>query len=352
MEISQQGFQEENAPTPILSKSVPYDERLSASEISQLWLIYQANSSSKCILQYFVAKAQDPEIKAMLNDALNTILSQLNTIINLFNSVGFPVPHGFTDEDVETNAKRLFSDSLMLSSFKAISGFRLVKLAHSLLLAFRPDVREFFNSALVQEQNLFNKAEDLLTKKGINARFPYTPVPDRVEYISDMTWYGNLFGSERPINVLELTHVFQRTETKMIENAIHLGFTQVVKDPKIQAYFSRGLEIYDKEINRWSKILNKEDMILPVSWRSEVTDSLESPFSDKLMLFQTILNTTYSFYANGFALANCNRTDLVKAFAKVEFDLGSYGKEGLDLMIANNWMEEIPLSVDRKGLKH
>jgi hypothetical protein len=352
MEISQQGFQQENVPAPNVSKSVPYDERLSSWEMSQLWLIYQANSSMKCILQYFAAKAQDPEIKALLNDALNIIFLQLSTITRLFNSVGFPVPHGFTDEDIETNAKRLFSDSLMLSFHRTIIRFRLVQLAHALPLAIRPDVREFFNDALVQEQNLLNKAEDLLTKKGINVRPPYTPVPDRVNYIADNSWYGNLFGSKRPINILELTHVFKRLENKLVESAIHLGFTQVVKDPKIKAYFSRGLDILDKEIDKWSKLLNKENTILPMSWRSEVTDSLESPFSDKLMLFRTVLITAYSVYANGFALANCNRTDLVTAFAKVEIDLSSYGKDGLDLMIDNGWMEEIPLAVDRKGLKH
>lgn len=146
--------------------------------------------------------------------------------------------------------------------------------------------------------------------------------------------------------------MFKRLENKLVENAIQLGFTQVVKDPKIKAYFSRGLNIFDKEIEKWSKVLNKEDMILPMSWKSEVTDSSESPFSDKLMLFRTVLNIAYSVYANGFALANCNRTDLVTAFAKVELNLSSYGKDGLDLMIANGWMEEIPLAVDRKGLKH
>jgi hypothetical protein len=352
MEIAQQEFLKENKPAPGLSKDVPYDERLSAWEISQLWLIYQANSLMKCILQYFSAQAQDPEIKTILTDALNMIYPKLSAIISLFNSVGFPIPYGYTDEDVNTNAKRLFSDSLMLSAFRAVTRFRLVKLAHALPLATRPDVRAFFNSALVEEQNLLNKAEDLLTKKGINVRPPYIPIPDRVNYIADNSWYGNLFGSERPINALELTHVFQRLETKLVESAIHLGFTQVVKDPKIKAYFSKGLQIFDNEIKRWSAILNKEDIILPLSWRSEVTDSLESPFSDKLMLFQSLLNITYSFYANGFAIANCNRTDLVRAFVKVEIDLGTYGKDGLDLMIANAWMEEIPLSVDRKGLKH
>jgi hypothetical protein len=352
MQTTQDSFQQADTLNPTAGKDFPYDERISAWEISQLWLIYQANCSRKCFLQYFVAKSEDLEVKALLTDALNIVYPQLSTMINLFNSVGFPVPHGFTDEDVKTNTKRLFSDSLMLSAFRAITRFRLVKLAHALPLATRPDVRNFFNSALVQEQSILNKAEDLLTKKGINVRPPYIPIPDRVNYIANKNWYGNLFGSERPINALELTHVFKRLETKLVESAIHLGFTQVVKDKKIKAYFSKGLNIFDKEIKRWSNILNQEDIILPMSWRSEVTDSLESPFSDKLMLFQSLLDVTYSFYANGFALANCNRTDLVTSFTKVEIDLASYGKDGLDLMIDNGWMEEIPLSVDRKGLKH
>jgi hypothetical protein len=355
METNQQEFPQEIISAPSMVKDVPYDERLNTWEISQLWLIYQADCALKCILQYFVSKTQDPEIKSMFNDALNRITQQQSTLIDLFNSVQFPIPHGFTDEDVEPNAKRLYSDSLMLTYCRSLIRFRLVKLAHSLSIATRPDVREFFNNAVVQEQNFLNQGEDLLTQKGIHAIPPYSPVPDRVNNISNFSWYGNLFGGGRPLNILEYTHVFKRLETKLIENAIHLGFTQVVKDAKIKALFIRGLKIFDKEFDKWSKIIKKEDLLLPMTWKSEVTDSTESPFSDKLMLFQLLLNISYSVYANGFALANCNRRDLVAAFTKTEIDLANYGKDGLDLMIENGWMEEIPLVVDREemiGLKH
>lgn len=355
METSQQVFQQENVTTPGVVKDVPYDERLSSWEISQLWLAYQTICVKKCFLQYFVPKTQDPEMKTVLNDYLNAAITGLNTITNLFNSVSFPIPHGFTDEDVDPNAKRLYSDGLMLTYAKKMSGFWLVKLAHSLSFAIRPDVREFINSSLVQEQNFLNKAEDVLNSKGINVKPPYIPIPDRVNYINNQTWYGRLFGERRPINVLEITHVFRRLESKLYESAILLGFTQAAKDPKIKAYFLKGLDILDKEISRWSAILKKENLILPRSWKSEVTNSVESPFSDKIMLFQTILSITFSVAENGFALANCNRKDLITDFTKVEIDLASYGKDGLDLMIENGWMEEIPLAADRYeiiGLKH
>ena len=63
-----------------------------------------------------------------------------------------------------------------------ITKFGLIQLAHSLPLATRPDVRDYFNNALVLAQNLMNKIEDQLAKKGIAGRPPYAPVPDRVDY--------------------------------------------------------------------------------------------------------------------------------------------------------------------------
>jgi hypothetical protein len=252
--------------------------------------------------------------------------------------------------DVEQNAKRLYSDSLMLAYLRTIIKFGLVKLAHTLPLASRPDVRDYLNSALVLAQNLYNKTEDLLAKKGIAIKPPYTPVPDSVNYVTDKNYYGGLFGKKRPINVLEGTHVFERVETKISERAILLGFAQVAKDKKVKTYFSKGNDVLDKEIDRWSSILKDEDLPAPMLWRSEVTDSTESPFSDRLMLFHLMFSITYSITANGFALGNCTRTDLVSGFSKAVLDLGVYGKEGLDLMIEKGWLEEIPPTADRKKI--
>ncbi|MDD2234700.1 MAG: DUF3231 family protein [Desulfitobacteriaceae bacterium] len=351
METVQPESSPENAPhAQNMVNNFPYDERLSVWEISQLWLFYQTSSLRKCIFQYVIAQTQDPDMKAFYLDTLNTINAQLSTMTNLFLSADFSVPQGFTDKDVEPNAKRLFSDSLTLNFFRMMNRFRFVKLAHLLPLIIRPDLQEFFNSALVSEQNLMNRSKNLAIKKGIHTKPPYTPVSDKVNFISNQTWYGEFFKKGRSINVLELTHVFLQLDTKQIQRAIRLGFCQVVKDPKVKAFMIKGLDILDKVIERWSIILNKEDLPLPISWECEVTDSLDSPFSDKLMLYQILLMITYSVYDNGFSLANCNRKDIVAAFAKAELEQIPYGKDALDLMIANGWMEEIPLIIDRKKM--
>ena len=350
MEISLQGFEQKYAPNLNDAKEFPYDERLSSWELSQLWAIYQGNISMKCILQYFVATAQDPEVKAVLNDAYNAIPPQLSTMANLFNTVGFPTPYGFNDEDVKPNVKRLYSDGLMLTYLRTVNKFGLVKLAHALPLASRPDVRDYLNSALVIAQNILNKTEDVLSKKGISPKPPYTPIPDRVNFITDRNYSAGLLGNKRPMNILECSHVFERLETKISERAILLGFTQVAKDKKAKAFLFKGIDVFDKEIDRLSIILKDEDLPFPILWRSEVTDSTESPFSDRLMLFTIMGNLSFSITANGFALGNCTRYDLLLAISKVLFDLGVYGKEGLDLLIEKGWMEEIPPVADRERI--
>lgn len=340
-----------NTPVTIETENNLFAEtRLSSREMSQLWLIYQANSSIQCILQYFVATAQDAEIKALFDEALNEIPLRLRTMTHLFNSVGFPIPHGFNDKDVELSAKRLYSDSLMLAYVRTLNKFGMLKLANALPLASRPDVRECINSALVEAQNLMNKTEDLLSKKGISVKPPYTPVPRSVNYVTGQNYYGSLLGEKRPINVLECTHVFGRLETKLSESAILLGFAQVAKDKNVKAYFSKGIETFDKIIDRWSSTLKEEDLPAPFLWPSEVTDSTESPFSDKLMLFHLMYIIAFSITANGFALGSCNRNDLLLGFNKSVLELGVYGKKGLDIMIEKSWLEEIPLVADREQI--
>lgn len=47
-----------------------HETRLTSSEISVVWSSYQNNSFSKCVLKYFLENVDDPEVKSVLNFAL------------------------------------------------------------------------------------------------------------------------------------------------------------------------------------------------------------------------------------------------------------------------------------------
>lgn len=81
MQTTQDSFQQAYILNPTAVKEFPYDERISTWEMSQLWLIYQANGQIKCILEYFVNIAQYPEMKEILTDALNIAKNQLDSLM-------------------------------------------------------------------------------------------------------------------------------------------------------------------------------------------------------------------------------------------------------------------------------
>jgi len=334
----------------------PSDERLSAFEFGELWEGYMADSTATCLLQYFVAKAQDAEIRSVLEHALQLSTDHINTITQIFNSVNFPIPQGFTDEDVEPNAKRLFSDGYMLTYIRYVTRYGGIKYSKSLTTSTRPDVREFFNRCIDENQDLHKKADEVLIKKGFFSEGVHIPVPDRKGYVyEDRSFYKGIFGDKRPINALEIAQVFRRCESKLIERTLIVGFSQTVKSQKIQSLFVQGKQLLDKQIKRWSSILRDEDLPLPISLESEITDTLESPFSDKLMLFHTLSIMAYSLTVYGIAIANCTRADILTGMNQSIVESQFWGKDVLDLLIQSGWMEKIPQAADRKeiiGLQH
>lgn len=54
--------------------------RLTAGEIGQLWLQYLNDSSSLCVLTYFLEKAEDVEIKPIIEFALELSKSHIQKI--------------------------------------------------------------------------------------------------------------------------------------------------------------------------------------------------------------------------------------------------------------------------------
>ena len=83
------------------------DISLTSSEIGILWDTYMAQSMSKCMVSYFVAKCKNPDMRSALQLVLDVSNRHVNSITEIFNKENFPIPHGFTDEDFDVNAESL-----------------------------------------------------------------------------------------------------------------------------------------------------------------------------------------------------------------------------------------------------
>jgi hypothetical protein len=324
--------------------------RLTSAEIANLWGAYMGNSMSMCIFKYFNQLVEDREIKEVLEYALSLSKKHVSTITEIFNHEKFPIPVGFTDNDINLNAARLYSDTFFLNYLHQTtkSGFSLYTIA--LPNIARSDVRDFMSECIVSLTQLYNKIADVSLSKGVFIRPPYISVSHDVEFVESKGFLAGFLGQIRPLNALEITHLYSNTLTNALGKALIMGFSQVAESDEVKEYFNRGKDIASHHLEVFSGILRKEDIPAPMSWDHDVTDSKESPFSDKLMLFHVNGLNALGIFNYGAALSGSQRHDIHVEYGRLLGEIGLYAEAGAKLMIKNHWMEQTPLSPDRKEL--
>ncbi|MCP1447918.1 MULTISPECIES: DUF3231 family protein [Priestia] len=167
---------------------------------------------------------------------------------------------------------------------------------------------------------------------------------EHYHYVTDV------FGKQRPINIIESGHAYFNLNKTFIAKAMILGFSQVSKNQNVRALLEKSLQVKNKHIDVFSSLLTKDNLHLPKSCETEVTNSNIAPFSDRLMLLQTgfFFGVAVTYY-NATLIASM-RADISAHCEKAALDsLWIYSRIGKD-MIDNQWMEKPPQADDRKRL--
>ena len=92
--------------------------KLTSAEMGKLWVTYVGNTMAKCVLRYYLQHIEDQDIKKVLENALSLSESLVKNTKDIFIGEDFPLPIGFTEEDVNLEAPRLFSDEFYLYYLK------------------------------------------------------------------------------------------------------------------------------------------------------------------------------------------------------------------------------------------
>lgn len=326
--------------------------QLTSSEIGELWTNYIYDSMSKCISSYFLQNCKDADIHSLLEYDLSIIIKNLQTLETIFNSVHFPIPIGFTDEDVHLDAKQLYSDSFMLNYIKIKSKFEMTTYSVSRALSARLDVREYYNHCINSELEICNRADEILLSKGLFIRSPYIPIPEQVEFVKKQSFMSGFIGDKRPMHAREIGYTNLNIQTNSLGKSLLMGFSQVTKDKQVQEFINRGKEISDKHIKILSNLLKQEDLPAPMSWDAEVLNSTDPPFSDELMMFHTVALIGYGLGAYGLSLSATARRDISLTYTRLMAEIAQYLDDGGKILINNNWLEAPPQSVERKELQN
>jgi len=311
-----------------------------------------AECMSIVFLKHMVAKSKDPSFHNVLQLALNTSSLRIESMENLFNTIQHPIPYGFGEKDVDINAPELFSEEFCVMYTRFTSKYILINYSFAFSDCTRSDFRQLFTGFIDGTKAVITTADNVLIAKGLLPKQPNIPVPEKAAFINNKGYYGSIFGANRPINAIEISNIFNIMTFKRNMRALKLGFAQVVKSEKIRDYLNRGLNIADKQLDILASFLHKEDLPGPETLDFRVTDSIDSPYSDRLMLYHVTVMIAYIAQSYGHGITNTARQDIGLAFTRLMIEIIKYVKDGVGILIENNWFEQIPQAADRQELIH
>lgn len=324
--------------------------RLTVAEMSSLWSQYINDTLASCMAAYFLEKVEDEEVRPIIEYVVKMVNENLSIMKDLFKKEEFPIPIGFTDEDVNPKAPRLFSDTFMLMYFRHMSILAMAASSAALGLATRPDVVAFHKRVLKEGVMMQDMTRDLMLKQGTYIRPPYISVPDKVDFVKKQHFLAGFFGEKRALTSIEISHVFLNIQTNAIGKALITGLAQTANSKIVKDYLVRGKQIAQEHIDIFSDFLKKEDLPAPMGWDSAVTDTTTNVFSDKLSMFHVTAMIAAGVGNYGMAMAVSPRRDLGLKYAAIIPEISLYAEEGAKIMIKHGWMEEPPQADDRDNL--
>ncbi|MED3572208.1 DUF3231 family protein [Cytobacillus praedii] len=324
--------------------------RLTAAEMSCLWTQFINDTLAVCVNNHFLNKVEDKEVSPIIEWTLNEAKNNLSIMNDIFTKEKFPLPIGFTEQDVNTQAPKLFSDTFVIMYLRQMSILAMAASSAALGLVTRPDVVAFHKRVLAKSVELQDKTRELMLKQGTYVRPPYISTPDKVDFVEREQFLAGFFGKKRALTSVEVTHLFLNIQTNAIGKALITGFAQTAKTDEVKQYLLRGKELSQKYIDIFSNFLIKEDLPAPMSWDSAVTDSTTSVFSDKLIMFHISAMIAAGVGNFGMAMAASPRKDLGLKYASLIPEISLYAEDGAKIMIKHGWMEEPPQADDRKDL--
>lgn len=323
------------------------NEKLSSAEMGKLWATYVGNTMGQCVLSYYLNHVDNQDIKNILIQAKRLAYDFNEDIKLIFQNANFPLPVGFTEDDVDVNAPRLFYDDFYLYYLHYLGKAGMSIYNAAISLVSRDDIVQFFNKTLNDTINLMINVHNIMKSKGIVVSAPPMPAPDGVDFVNRQSFLHGYIGEVRPLHGLEVAHLYGNLSNDITSKALIIGFQQTAQHAKVKKYLERGEKINHKHITLISNKLINDHLPAPSIIDHLVTSSTTPVFSDKLMTFHKIdmFSMKIREYANGASLNG--RKDVGAMYAKLLLDVSLYVEDGANIMIDHGWMEQPPLVIDR-----
>jgi Protein of unknown function (DUF3231) len=335
-------------------KAAPSTEhkiQLTSAEIANIWSSYMNDSLAICTLGTFLSQVEDKEIRSILEFAMLLSQAHVQKLKSFFTEEQHPIPYGFL-ENTDTNPEvpRLYTDDFYIFYIQNLGKAGLEFYTMSLANSARLDICEYFTECLSESARVFNKATEIMLKKGTFIRAPFIPKAKKAEYVQKQSYLAGWFGHRRPLNAIEMSNIYFNLIQNQLGRTLLMGFSQVAVSKQVRDYMVRGRDIADKHVEIFGSLLSEEFLPSASSWDTLPTDSSIAPFSDKLMMFHATTLNANGIAHYGRSLGMSPRRDLGANYVRLTSEIAQYAEEGANIMIESGWLEQPPQATDRNLL--
>ncbi|MED4074358.1 DUF3231 family protein, partial [Priestia endophytica] len=194
----------------------------------------------------------------------------------------------------------------------------------------RKDLKTYFIKGLRETSDLFDQSTDLLLEKGLYIRAPYISYPTKTDFVDSHKYFSgfSLLGKQRPLNAIEISHLYMNSVTNHIGSKLSLSFAQVSPQEEIQNWMLRGRDISRKHMRVFTRILLNSDIESPISPDVAITDATTPPFSDKLVMFHMAMLSATGTGNYATAASASQRSDLIINYERLSLEVALYAKDG------------------------
>jgi len=328
------------------SRDVP----ITSSELANLWMTYQEKTMILRMLEHFLEHA-DSEAKQLLQTHYESAGKAIDIITEIFKHEGAAIPVGFTANDINKGVPKLFDFLYDIMYLHMMTKVEMSLFSLFCGISYRSDINDLFISWTAESQALNNEVTQFLLEKGVLVRPAFVSMPKEVHFVQENHYrkFG-LFGEKRSLNTIEVSLIHHAIETNLVGMQLMIGFAQVAENKDVQQYLVKGMKLSKKIEVDLGEFLRQSYIEPPATHAGKATSSQIAPFSDKLMMYNTSLLTSFGLGTNAIGGAFSLRNDLPAKMSLLAKDIFTFAQEGGKILIKNGWMEEPPQMEDRNQL--
>lgn len=300
-------------------------------------------------LEYFIEKADDPQARNILGGLWQELDFYVTEMEQIFSEQGMVKPVGFTSEDVNVNAPKLYDNNFDLLFIRTLKQVSMGLYTLSMNMAYNKRIMSVYEGLTTVTQKIYKLTTCYLINKGVLSPPPKVTMPTKTEFIQSKKYMEGfkITGDKRALNDLEVGIIHHNLESNNIGMQLITGFAQCAQNKEAKKYFVKGKELAKKQVKVMEDILRKADVHLSATSGGTVTTSTVPPFSDKLMMHCIYILNGFSIVGAGSGAFFSLRNDLAAKTIMLAKDVYFYAQEGIEIKIKNGWFEEPPQMEDR-----